>query len=77
MPSRVAVGFTPGDVDPSDPELYRVKGKHAHAWPEVWLWDAGWVPFECPPVRRALEHARDERDATFLRFMLDTGYCVR
>jgi len=39
--------------------------------------EAGWVPFECPPVRRALEHARDERDATFLRFMLDTGYCVR
>lgn len=38
--------------------------------------DAGWVPYECAPVSRALEHARDERDATFLRFMLDTGYCV-
>lgn len=38
--------------------------------------DAGWVPYECAPVGRALEHARDERDATFLRFILDTGYCV-
>ncbi len=51
LPSRVAVGFTPGDVDPSDPELYRVKGKHAHAWPEVWFADAGWVPFEPTPGR--------------------------
>jgi hypothetical protein len=41
------------------------------------LSDSGWIAFECPPVRRALDHARDERDATFLRFVLDTGYCVR
>jgi len=53
LPSRVAVGFTPGDVDPSDPDLYRVKGKHAHAWPEVWIGDAGWVPFEPTPGRGA------------------------
>lgn len=38
--------------------------------------EAGWVPFECPPVRRALAQPHDERDTTFLRFILDTGYCV-
>jgi hypothetical protein len=38
--------------------------------------DAGWVPFECASVRRALAPARDQPDATFLRFVLDTGYCV-
>lgn len=53
LPSRVAVGFTPGDRDPDDPTLYHVKGKHAHAWPEVWLGDAGWVPFEPTPGRGA------------------------
>ncbi len=53
LPARVAVGFTPGDVDPSDPELYRVKGKHAHAWPEVWFANLGWVPFEPTPGRGA------------------------
>lgn len=37
---------------------------------------SGWVPFECPPVRRALAQARDTRDAAFLRFIIDTGYCV-
>ena len=53
LPSRVAVGFTPGDQDPDDPRLYRVKGKHAHAWPEVWLPNAGWVAFEPTPGRGA------------------------
>jgi transglutaminase-like putative cysteine protease len=51
LPSRVAVGFTPGDVDPADPGRYLVRGRHSHAWPEVWLTGAGWVPFEPTPGR--------------------------
>jgi hypothetical protein len=38
--------------------------------------ETGWVPFECPPVRRALAQSHDARDTAFLRFILDTGYCV-
>ena len=53
LPARVAVGFTPGDVDPADPTLYHVKGKHAHAWPEVYLNGYGWVLFEPTPSRGA------------------------
>lgn len=53
LPARVAVGFTPGDVDPIDPELYHVRGEHAHAWPEVYLQDFGWVAFE-PTVSRGI-----------------------
>ena len=48
MPSRVAVGFTPGDPVPSSRRGRRprrtagevqfvVRGRHAHAWPEVYL----------------------------------------
>ena len=37
IPARVAVGFTPGDEDPTNPGLYHVKGLHAHAWPEVYI----------------------------------------
>jgi transglutaminase-like putative cysteine protease len=53
LPSRVAVGFTPGVADPSDPTLFRVRGEHAHAWPEVYLGEYGWVAFEPTPGRGA------------------------
>ena len=46
LPARVAVGFTSGDADPEDPTFYRVRGLHAHAWPEVHFPGVGWVPFE-------------------------------
>jgi transglutaminase-like putative cysteine protease len=55
IPARVAVGFTWGDnPDPNDPTLYSVKGRHAHAWPEVWLGEeVGWIAFEPTPGRGA------------------------
>ncbi|MCU0269931.1 MAG: DUF3488 and transglutaminase-like domain-containing protein [Acidimicrobiales bacterium] len=53
IPARVAVGFTWGEQDADDPELFRVRGEHAHAWPEVWLGEYGWVPFEPTPGRGA------------------------
>lgn len=53
LPSRVAVGFTPGEVDPLQPNLYHVRGEHAHAWPEVYLSGFGWVAFEPTPGRGA------------------------
>lgn len=49
VPSRVAVGFTPGIL--RAPGVYVVQGRHAHAWPEVWFDDLGWVPFEPTPGR--------------------------
>lgn len=49
LPSRVAVGFTPGELIDGD---YVVRGEHYHAWPEVWI--AGrWVYFEPTPGRGA------------------------
>lgn len=56
LPARVAVGFTPGEFDPSI-NAYRVNGKNAHAWPEVWIEDIGWLRFEPTPGRGA---PRDE-----------------
>jgi transglutaminase-like putative cysteine protease len=51
LPARVAVGFTPGEQLPDG--TYRVLGKHAHAWAEVWFDGFGWVLFEPTPGRGA------------------------
>ena len=44
LPTRVAVGFTPGELG-GDGRLH-VRGLNAHAWPEVFLDGFGWVAFE-------------------------------
>ena len=51
LPSRVAVGFTPGVL--GDDGWYSVLGKNAHAWPELWFDGIGWVAFEPTPGRGA------------------------
>lgn len=53
LASRVAIGFTHGIQDPDDPTLWHVRAEHAHAWPEVFIPGAGWVPFEPTPGRGA------------------------
>jgi transglutaminase-like putative cysteine protease len=50
IPSRVAVGFTPGLLGLDN--WHEVLGKNAHAWPELWFGSTiGWVPFEPTPGR--------------------------
>ena len=51
IPARVAVGFTSG-VAVTD-GVWSVLGRNAHAWPEVWFDDIGWVAFEPTPGRGA------------------------
>jgi transglutaminase-like putative cysteine protease len=51
IPARVAVGFTKGIQDPNEPTLFRVTGKHAHAWVEVYFEGYGWVTFDPTPGR--------------------------
>lgn len=55
LPARVAIGFTSGDrgVSDSGTEIFVVRSSHAHAWPEVWFDDLGWVLFEPTPGRGA------------------------
>jgi transglutaminase-like putative cysteine protease len=49
LPSRVAVGFTPGTRQDDDKTLYSVSTSDAHAWPEAWFAGTGWVRFEPTP----------------------------
>jgi hypothetical protein len=48
IPSRVAVGYQPGTLGRDG--LYHVTNHNAHAWPEVWIEGAGWLPFEPTPA---------------------------
>lgn len=50
IPSRVAMGFTDGDVQ-SDGS-YQVRARDMHAWPELYFEGLGWVPFEPTPATR-------------------------
>ncbi|MEZ5283052.1 MAG: DUF3488 and transglutaminase-like domain-containing protein [Acidimicrobiales bacterium] len=47
IPSRVAVGFTPGSRVGDE---FVVRGENYHAWPELWIGGA-WVQFEPTPGR--------------------------
>jgi transglutaminase-like putative cysteine protease len=49
IPARVAVGFQAGTV--LAPGRFQVHTKDAHAWPEVFFGDLGWIPFEPTPSR--------------------------
>jgi len=49
IPSRVAVGYTPGRLRSDG--WYSVLGRNSHAWPEIWFDGIGWVPFEPTPSR--------------------------
>jgi transglutaminase-like putative cysteine protease len=49
VPSRVVVGFLPGESVPAQPGDYIVRGTDAHAWPEVYFDEWGWIPFEPTP----------------------------
>jgi len=45
IPARVAAGYAQGEYD-SERAVYRVRGKDAHAWPELYFPDFGWIEFE-------------------------------
>jgi transglutaminase-like putative cysteine protease len=51
LPSRVAIGFTPGESNGNGG--YIVRSQHAHAWPEIWFDGIGWLMFEPTPGRGA------------------------
>ena len=55
IPSRVIVGFTPGNAYPTGEDgeftAYRVTTDNLHAWPELYFDGIGWVRFEPTPGR--------------------------
>ncbi|WP_369254314.1 transglutaminase family protein [Geodermatophilus amargosae] len=48
IPARVALGYTPGRVQPGGGRM--VTSDDAHAWVEVYFDDLGWIPFDPTPI---------------------------
>jgi transglutaminase-like putative cysteine protease len=48
VPARVVTGYLPGQFDPLS-GTYLVRAEDRHAWAEVYLNGAGWVPFDSAP----------------------------
>ena len=45
IPARIAVGYTQGETEELS-QVYTVKQRDAHAWPEVYFPGLGWIEFE-------------------------------
>lgn len=65
IPTRVAVGFLPGERDLESDDRFIVTGADTHAWPEVYFDDYGWVRFDPTPRVEATEprYTREPLDA--------------
>ena len=47
IPSRVVLGFTPGQITAQG--VIQVRDTNAHAWVEMWMPEVGWVQFDPTP----------------------------
>lgn len=47
IPSRIGIGFNPGEQDSDG--VFQVSARNMHAWPELYFDDLGWVAFEPTP----------------------------
>lgn len=54
IPSRVAVGFQPGDREEQHSPVRLVSTNDLHAWPELYFEGIGWLRFEPTPGRGSI-----------------------
>lgn len=58
LPTRIVVGFRPGDRQPDGTRV--IRGRDALAWPEVYFDRLGWVPFSPTPNDDTFSEGRPE-----------------
>jgi transglutaminase-like putative cysteine protease len=61
IPARMAVGFVEGTYD-EERNLYTVARMDAHAWPEVYFPEIGWVEFEPTGNQQPLDRPQERLD---------------
>jgi transglutaminase-like putative cysteine protease len=61
IPSRVAGGYSPGQLDASD-GLYHVTERNTHTWTQAYFPGFGWIDFEPSPSDPAFPRYRNPRE---------------
>lgn len=61
IPTRLSRGYASGEFNP-DTNSYRVRGKDAHTWVEVYFEGYGWIPFEPTAAIETVEREPGEED---------------
>jgi hypothetical protein len=54
IPARLAVGYAEGELEETT-DIYTIKRRDSHAWPEVYFEGFGWVEFEPTASQPAIE----------------------
>lgn len=69
IPSRVVLGFTPGEVTQQSDgtDVIVVRERNAHAWTELWMDGQGWVPFDPTPRSDGINPSRAQEVGFDLR----------
>jgi hypothetical protein len=76
IPARLAVGYAMGHYH-SQQGAYVVTEKDAHAWPELYFPDYGWIPFEPTSGLGPLERAEEEFSSLALPSLPERPWWVR
>jgi transglutaminase-like putative cysteine protease len=69
VPSRVVLGFTPGE--PINDTTVIVTGKNAHSWVEIWVPELGWMAFDPTPRAGFAASTANDEIAEILGFSPD------
>jgi transglutaminase-like putative cysteine protease len=68
LPARVAAGYAVPARDRAGGSAIMIRGANAHAWPELYLEDVGWVVVD-PAPRQTLEETAPDPDLALQRML--------
>lgn len=68
LPARVAAGYAVAESSRAGSSAILIRGLNAHAWPEVYLEELGWVVVD-PAPEQSLDEAADAADSTLQRML--------
>jgi transglutaminase-like putative cysteine protease len=68
IPARVAAGYAVGEASRGSGSAVVIRGADAHAWPEIYLEDVGWVVVDLTP-EQTLDEPNGEADPDLQRLL--------